>query len=85
LCALTPFSALCGFRKLEDTLALFRALSLPHVSFLVDILEALPTEAGLAQLFATLLGLSQERRAELARETLDRCTLLAAIDGPFQH
>ena len=85
LCALTPFSALCGFRKIEDTLALFRALSLPHVSFLVDILEGLPTEDGLSQLFSTLLGLSSERRAELARETLDRCTLLAAVDGPFQH
>jgi mannose-6-phosphate isomerase len=85
LCALTPFSALCGFRKIEDTLALFRTLSLPHVSFLLDILEELPTEAGLSQLFSTLLGLSSERRAELARETLDRCTLLAAIDGRFQH
>jgi len=85
LCALTPFSALCGFRKIEDTLSLFRALSLPHVSFLVDILEGLPTEDGLSQLFSTLLGLSSERRAELARETLDRCTLLAAVDGPFQH
>ncbi|HYQ04211.1 MAG TPA: mannose-6-phosphate isomerase, class I [Polyangiaceae bacterium] len=85
LCALTPFSALCGFRKIEDTLELFRTLKLPHVSFLADILEELPTEAGLSQLFSTLLGLSAERRAELAREVLDRCTLLAALEGPFQH
>jgi len=85
LCALTPFSALCGFRKIEETLELFRTLNVPHVSFLVDILKGLPTAAGLSQLFSTLLGLSLERRAELARETLDRCTLLAAIDGPFQH
>lgn len=85
LCALTPFSALCGFRKIEDTLALFRALHLTHVSFLLDILEELPTEVGLSRLFSTLLGLSSERRAELARETLDRCTLLATINGPFQH
>ena len=85
LCALTPFSALCGFRQIEDTLELFRALNLPHVSFLVDILEGLPTAAGLSQLFSTLLSLSPERRAELARETLDRCTLLAAVRGPFQH
>lgn len=85
LCALTPFSALCGFRPIEDTLALFRTLNLPHVSFLLEILEGLPTEAGLSQLFSTLLGLSPERRAELSRETLDRCTLLAAVNGPFQH
>ncbi|MEI9953554.1 MAG: mannose-6-phosphate isomerase, class I [Pseudomonadota bacterium] len=85
LCALTPFSALCGFRKIEDTLQLFRALNAPHVGFLIDILEQLPTEAGLSQLFSTLLGLSPERRAEVAREALDRCTVLAAIEGPFQH
>lgn len=85
LCALTPFEALCGFRRIEDTLELFRVLSAPHVSYVVDILRGLPTEAGLAQLFSTLLGLSLERRAELAREALDRCTELAAVEGPFQH
>ncbi|HEY5375530.1 MAG TPA: mannose-6-phosphate isomerase, class I [Polyangiaceae bacterium] len=85
LCALTPFSALCGFRSIPKTLELFRALRAPHVSYLLEGLEQLPTEAGLSQLFSTLLGLSGERRAELAQETLDRCTVLAAFEGPFQH
>jgi mannose-6-phosphate isomerase len=85
ICALTPFVALCGFRPIEDTLALFRELKAPHVSYVLEILEGRPTEAGLAQLFSTLLGLSAERRAELARETLDRCRLLSAVEGPFQH
>ena len=53
---------------IEDTLALFHALNLPHVSFLLDILQELPTEAGLSQLFSTLLGLSAARRAEYRRE-----------------
>jgi mannose-6-phosphate isomerase len=85
LCALTPFSALCGFRDIESTLELFQTLGAPHVNYVLDTLEQLPTEAGLSQVFSTLLGLSSERRAELARETLDRCTLLAAVEGPFQH
>jgi mannose-6-phosphate isomerase len=85
LCALTPFSALCGFRAIPSTLQLFRTLRAPHVSYLIEGLEQLPTEGGLAQLFSTLLGLSAERRAELAQETLDRCTELAAVEGPFQH
>src|SRR5450432_2699770 len=85
LCALTPFSALCGFRSIPKTLELFRALRAPHVSYLLEGLEQLPTEAGLSQLCSTLLGLSAERRAELAQETLDRCTVLAAFEGPFQH
>lgn len=85
LCALTPFSALCGFRKIADTLALFRVLDAPQIGFLLEVLEQSPTETGLAQLFSTLLGSSPERRAQLAREALDRCTELAAVDGPFQQ
>jgi mannose-6-phosphate isomerase len=85
LCALTPFIALCGFRPIEDTLALFRELNAKHVGYLIDILEQRPTAAGLGQLFSTLLGLSPERRADLARETLDACTLLCAVEGRFQH
>lgn len=85
LCALTPFSALCGFRDIESTLELFQALGAPHVNYVLDALEQLPTPAGLAQVFSTLLGLASERRADLARETLDRCTSLAAVEGPFQH
>ncbi len=85
LCALTPFAALCGFRRIADTLELFRRLDAPHVSSVLDILRQRPNEAGLSQLFSTLLGLSLERRAELARETLARCSALAAVEGPFQH
>ncbi|MEP7049394.1 MAG: mannose-6-phosphate isomerase, class I [Pseudomonadota bacterium] len=85
LCALTPFTALCGFRAIPNTLELFRALRAPHVNAILEPLIQEPTEAGLSQLFATLLGLSAERRADLARETLDHCTDMAAFEGQFQH
>ena len=85
LCALTPFSALCGFRPIEDTLALFRELAATHIRYPLEILEQRPTEAGLGELFSNLLALSPERRAGLARETLDRCTLLSAVEGRFQR
>jgi mannose-6-phosphate isomerase len=85
LCALTPFAALCGFRSIPATLELFRALRAPLVSYVIEILEQLPTEAGLAQVFSTLMNASVERRAELARQTLDHCTELAALESPFQH
>jgi mannose-6-phosphate isomerase len=85
LCALTPFTALCGFRAIPDTLELFSTLAAPHVNELLTVLEQLPTEAGLAQLFSALLGLSVERRAELAQETLHRCTVMAKVEGRFQH
>ncbi len=85
LCALTPFTALCGFRAIPDTLELFRALRAPRVSALFEGLTQQPTEVGLSQLFSALLGLPAARRAELARETLDRCTDMAAFEGRFQH
>lgn len=85
ICALTPFAALCGFRSIPETLELFRVLKAPHVNYVLEVLEQLPTEAGLSQAFSMLLSLSPERRAELARETLDRCTELSTFDGPYQH
>ncbi len=85
LCALTQFEALCGFRAIPDTLSLFRTLAASRVSYLIDVLERLPTASGLSQLFSTLLSLSVERRAELARETLDRCMRLAEVEGKFQN
>ncbi len=85
LCALTPFEALCGFRAIRDSLDLFRTLAAPHVSSLIDILDHLPTASGVSRLLSTLLSLPVEHRAELARETLERCSLLAGEEGTFQR
>ena len=85
ICALTPFAALCGFRAISSTLELFLALRAPRLNAVLEALVQQPTEAGLSLFFATLLGLPAQRRAELARETLDRCTDMAAFEGPFQH
>ena len=38
-CALTPFDALCGFRPVDQTLALLTDLALPELNFLVDQLR----------------------------------------------
>ena len=39
LCALTPFDALCGFRRVPDTLALLAELAVPELGFLADLLR----------------------------------------------
>lgn len=39
LCALTPFTALCGFRAPERTLALLDELAIPELGFLRDLLH----------------------------------------------
>ena len=85
LCALTPFTALCGFRAVPRTLELLRTLRTPKLGYVPEILEQLQTEADLPRVFSALMTASRERRAEIARQTLDRCTDLAAFDGPFQR
>ena len=39
LCALTPFDALCGFRPVEQTVALLDELAVPELRFLTDLLR----------------------------------------------
>jgi mannose-6-phosphate isomerase len=84
LCALTPFTALCGFRAVADTRELLSTLRSPRLTFVTELLAQLQTEADLAQIFSALMTASKARRAELAEQTLDRCTDLAAFEGPFQ-
>jgi mannose-6-phosphate isomerase len=38
-CALTPFDALCGFRPVDQTLALLADLAVPELDFLADLLR----------------------------------------------
>ncbi|HEY4105516.1 MAG TPA: mannose-6-phosphate isomerase, class I, partial [Polyangiaceae bacterium] len=85
LCALTPFAALCGFRDIGETRELFATLRAPRTAFVSEILEQLNGESDLPGVFSRLMSAEPERRAEIARQTLDRCTDLAAFDGPFQR
>jgi mannose-6-phosphate isomerase len=85
LCALTPFAALCGFRAVPYTLELLHTLRAPLARPVLELLERSPNEAGLAEAFAALMTATAERRADLAAQTLDRCTDLCAFDGPFQR
>jgi mannose-6-phosphate isomerase len=39
VCALTPFEALCGFRRVKDTIALFESLSVPALAPVIDALR----------------------------------------------
>ena len=84
LCALTPFTALCGFRSIADTRELLATLRSPRLAFVSEILTQLHSAADLSQVFSALMTAPAARRRELAEQTLDRCTDLAAFEGPFQ-
>lgn len=69
--ALTPFEALCGFRKPADTVALFEALNVPGLGQMIKPLMMRSGGAGLAEVFLDALTVSDERR-QLAVEVVAR-------------
>jgi mannose-6-phosphate isomerase len=84
LCALTPFDALCGFRRVTDTLALFDALAVPALAPALAPLRASPDARGLAGTFAALMQAEPAARARMVSATLDGARAEVARDGRWR-
>ena len=69
LCALTPFRALCGFRRLDDTRALLQSLGVPA---LAPFLETL-SRGGLSGLFERVMTVPANERAPLVTAVVGAC------------
>jgi mannose-6-phosphate isomerase len=82
-CALTPFTALCGFRRAHDTLALLDALDVAALAPLLAPLRASPDARGVAHLFEAVMTLPTERRTPLVAAVVEACAAGAARQGPF--
>lgn len=79
VCALSPFTALSGFRDPQDALAILRAFDLRASA---DQLAAAPTfHEGLRALLGTWLRLTAGERAAAVAPVLARASLLAC--GPY--
>lgn len=63
--ALTPFTALCGFRPVEATLRLLAELGVEALGPCQRLLELKPPEAGLRAVFVHLLGLEATEKRHL--------------------
>ena len=70
LCALTPFEALCGFRTIDESIALFDALAVPE---LVAVLGPLRERHDLAATFRAIMTLSKEEGARAVAATANAC------------
>lgn len=68
LCALTPFRAMCGFRKREEIKQRLRALNAPVLEGILPCLED-NSENGLRDFLRALLSLDAEKRAGLTDYT----------------
>jgi mannose-6-phosphate isomerase len=73
LCALSEFWALCGFRAVPRTLQLLDELALPALASYRARLAARPNEAGISELFASLMQAPEAERRALALATTNAC------------
>jgi mannose-6-phosphate isomerase len=73
IAALTPFSALVGFRPTDATARLFAALRVPALSGVVTALRSRTAEVALRELFELVTTSPLEMRRELATATLAAC------------
>lgn len=69
ICALTPFRALCGFRRVADTRGLLSGLAVPALSPLLDTLE----RRGLQGFFEALMTTPADGRAPLVKAVVAAC------------
>ncbi len=83
IAALTPFSALVGFRDVQRTLRLFELLDVPALRPLATALAQTPEARGLRAFFELAMTAAPEAKAALAKETLAACRRLAGAGGDF--
>ena len=83
ICALTEFHALVGFRPVDRTVALLRALDVPEVAPHVALLQEQPDADGLRALFTTWITLPQSVLDRAVPALQAACVRLAQKGGEF--
>jgi mannose-6-phosphate isomerase len=82
LCALVPVEALCGFRRVSDTLRLFDELAVRELETLLTPLRKAPGREGLAALFGTLMTMQKDDGARIVTATVAACRKKLAAGAP---
>lgn len=72
ICALTPFWALHGFRRIADIIALAGRLQIERMEPLLQILRDQPDSGGLKTFFRTMLTLPPTDKNRLTKQAFDR-------------
>jgi len=83
ICALDPFDALKGFRKIDEIIALLKKVSSGLLDGLIDLLAREPDEQGLMRFFGALMSMEKQAMAEIAAGAAKRATDLAENDPAF--
>ncbi len=80
LCALGPFEALCGFRPLDETLALLDRLAVPALDALAAPLREAASPGNLRRCFESLMTLDAAVARALVDDVVAACRREAARD-----
>jgi mannose-6-phosphate isomerase len=70
ICALTPFWALRGFRKIEEIIGLIRRLQIKSLEKRIDMLRDQPTREGVKDFFHDVMTMDREQQGEALNEAL---------------
>ncbi|MFD1832572.1 mannose-6-phosphate isomerase, class I [Streptomyces desertarenae] len=83
ICALTPFTGLCGFRTPGATAALLDALGVDGLKPYADILRARPEDEALSEVLTAVLTADRDAVAETVGAAAGAARRLADGDGPY--
>ena len=84
ICALKPFWALKGFRKVDEILFLLDRIGASSLEGELSALRGEPNREGLKTLFKGLMTLEKGGRARIISEVLEGCTRVAMDDPAFE-
>lgn len=84
ICALEPFWALCGFRRVSDILAYMGELALPEFGDHLAVLRRQPDRNGLRRFFQGLMTTEPDARRRLVQKAASASESRASDDPVFQ-
>jgi len=83
ICALTPFWALNGFRKISDIVLLMEKVCPPGLTDILQAFKANQRSAGLKTFFKALMSLNQADRQKLIPQIIQNANGLAENENVF--
>jgi mannose-6-phosphate isomerase len=83
ICALTPFWALCGFRKISESIGYLKKVCPESLKTELEWLHQNRNSDGLKRFFSALMDLNAHRRRKVINETRQNAEILDTKDPVF--
>ena len=84
ICAITPFWALCGFRKISEILHLMAKILPDRVMSEFAALKQIPNSKGLKHFFMTLMKLDHLQRSQIIEAGIEKAGELVKENSVFE-